>query len=143
MSMVFIFFIVPVLFIFGRFYDPERRRIIKLMTIPFIPYLVYLVYIGGDHFEFRPLMPIIPFLAILAQEGIRAAYGKLSGAAKSPARLAVPVYLAVMLFFLDRTVLVIAPEFPESLRSGCTGANRRIGNTCVQNSSHKSIPSDS
>lgn len=41
-----------------------------LLAFP-LPYLVYLAYLGGDHFEYRFLDPVLPFLALLLQECLR------------------------------------------------------------------------
>ena len=45
-----------------------------LILFPF-PYMIYLTYLGGDHFEYRFLDPVLPFLALLFQECLRTLAG--------------------------------------------------------------------
>ncbi len=50
-----------------------RRRdpLPAFLALLALPYLAYLVYLGGDHFEYRFLDPVLPFLALLLQECLR------------------------------------------------------------------------
>jgi len=73
----------------------RRRNFLAAYLALFpLPYLAYLVYLGGDHFEYRFLDPVLPFLALLLQECLRllARAGRL--------RLRAPLLAAFTLVFL-------------------------------------------
>ena len=46
-----------------------RNRLMLCLAIP-APYLVYIAAIGGDHFEFRMLQVVLPFIVLPAQQGV-------------------------------------------------------------------------
>jgi hypothetical protein len=79
-------------------YDRERRRLLIHISVPLVPYLIYLAYIGGDHFEYRPLDVILPFLVIGIQEGIRAVYDILRRRLTWIAKPAVALLLLLIMF---------------------------------------------
>ncbi len=57
--------------------DWIHARPLLPVFLMFLPYLFYLAYIGGDHFEFRQLDPILPFLALAIGSGTAAVVGWL------------------------------------------------------------------
>lgn len=93
------FLLLPVLFVLSKNYDRTRRQILLATTLPFIPYLIYLASIGGDHFEFRPLDIILPFLAIRIQEGFRQMLEWLRSKIKTVAYVVIIVYAMLALMF--------------------------------------------
>jgi hypothetical protein len=122
--------IIPAIFIFSRKYDSGRRKILSLLTIPFIPYLLYLAAIGGDHFEFRPLMILIPALVLIIQEGIRGFYIRMAPRRPRLAGFLTSGLLIVLLFFWTVPSLLSHINFPDRYDSGIkvqTARNGSIG----------------
>jgi arabinofuranosyltransferase len=93
------FLLLPVLFVLSKNYDRTRRQILLATTLPFIPYLIYLASIGGDHFEFRPLDIILPFLAIRIQEGFRQMLGWLKSNVRTVVYIVIAAYSLLALMF--------------------------------------------
>jgi hypothetical protein len=76
--------------------DRAERRHVGLLSAAAAIYLLYVAWVGGDFMEFRFMMPSLPFLYYLAQEGLRRAHGMLvarTGAARLATALAVTVVL--------------------------------------------------
>lgn len=91
--------LLSLVFIFGRHYELRKRLILVFFLVPFVPYLVYLAYIGGDHFEFRPLDVMVPFLALAFQEGLRAFYRLADGCRSRLPAVGWTLYVVVLIFF--------------------------------------------
>jgi len=113
-----LYLLIPLLIpIFTRFYDAQKRRVIISTIAPLIPYLIYLAYLGGDHFEFRPLDVLIPFIALLLQEGIRASWSLLKAKKIYSVRAITAVYLLLLIIFLTVPAMESHINFPQKYGS--------------------------
>ncbi len=121
------FIIIMAALIFGRRKMRKGRGYFSLMLIPFLPYVLYLAYIGGDHFEFRPLMPLIPFLALVVQETIRALYDLIAGYKKTIAGLVITGTAAILLFFWTVPSLLSHLNFPDKYDSAIAVQSAKPG----------------
>jgi hypothetical protein len=110
--------IVPIIFIISRGCDSEKRKVLSMLAIPFIPYLLYLTVIGGDHFEFRPLMVLIPVIALLIQEGIRAFHNRITSQFSGLARYITVCMLLIFFIFWTVPSYLSHINFPERYDSG-------------------------
>ncbi len=113
--------IPPAFLIFSKYYDAHKRSKLIQIILPFAPYLIYLIYLGGDHFEFRPIDILIPFIAILIQESLRAAHQFLSEY-KRQIKIAWAVYGLLFLFLHITPSLLSHLTFPEEYQSATTVA---------------------
>jgi hypothetical protein len=63
----FYFWLVPLAFFIYRSF--RSRDIFSVYWFLFCgPYLLYIAYIGGDHFEYRFLDPVLPFIAVVLSQ---------------------------------------------------------------------------
>jgi arabinofuranosyltransferase len=74
-----LFFVLPFVSM-GILHALKRRDLLLygLFFALFFPYLYFLSYQGGDHFEYRPLDVLLPFLTLFTLEGLVYAFQKLS-----------------------------------------------------------------
>ncbi|UCD94922.1 MAG: hypothetical protein JSU69_02400, partial [Candidatus Zixiibacteriota bacterium] len=98
-------------------YDSGRRRLLVRFSVSFIPYLAYLAYIGGDHFEYRPLDVILPFLAVGIQEGLRSGYNILKVLRPRIAATAVVIFLLLVMLLNFVPGFLSHRNFPEKYDS--------------------------
>lgn len=113
-----LYFLLPLLlFLFKDGYDRTRRKVLLDSLIPLIPFLIYTAYLGGDHFEFRQLDIILPFLALSIQEGLRSGWKSIRELLPRISKIIIPIYLVIIM------ILYIAPSwlshlnFPEKYDS--------------------------
>lgn len=52
---------------------------LRKAALLFVPYLMYIAYIGGDHFEYRMLDPLLPFLALTLATGALSLWQRVAG----------------------------------------------------------------
>ncbi|OGP60363.1 MAG: hypothetical protein A2V67_09860 [Deltaproteobacteria bacterium RBG_13_61_14] len=62
---------LPLLVVFLSRALKQRNPVVGFLVGFPLPYLAYIAYLGGDHFEYRFLDPVLPFLALLLQECLR------------------------------------------------------------------------
>jgi arabinofuranosyltransferase len=87
-------------------------------------YFAYLIAIGGDFMEFRMIVPVMPFLAILGIEGVLALGDRLAGFL--PRGAVVPVLSGIWMVASLGTVvcppsgapIILSPDAPGALADG-------------------------